>query len=322
MATRGVLDSPAAGNYSGTEEPAFAVPARTEFLFLSRHLLLLGCCMKLSCLPVAVLGWIACLSSWTIADDLFPDKNLEAVVRQNVFEKRNKPEPLVEADVVNISTIIGKGKKIANLQGLEKCKSLALLDLENNEITDISAIKDLKQIQSLNLAKNKLESLAPLAGLVGIQYLEISDNRVADLSPLSKIEALVNLYASHNQIKDLAPLSDTKKIYSLYLDGNPIENFKPLAALKNLERLDLRNTGISDLAPLADHTEWRYLFLNNNKITDLSVLVTAAKKDFEGQKRFAPFWKLYIGDNPLSDAAKAQLEELKKYGTRVHMAYP
>ena len=31
------------------------------------------------------------------AEDLFPDKNLEAVVRQNVFEKRNKPDPLVEA---------------------------------------------------------------------------------------------------------------------------------------------------------------------------------------------------------------------------------
>ena len=93
--------------------------------------------------------------------------------------------------------------------------------------------------------------------------------------------------------------------------------------MKNLERLDLRGTGISDLSPLAEHTEWRFLFLNDNKITDLSVLVAAAKKDFEGQKRFAPFWKLYIGDNPLSDAAKsAQLEELKKYGTRVHLTYP
>src|SRR5438132_9962188 len=80
----------------------------------------------------------------TAADDLFPDKNLEAVVRKYVFEKRNKADPLVEADVVNISTIEGKGKKIANLQGLEKCKSLALLDLENNDISDISAIKDLK----------------------------------------------------------------------------------------------------------------------------------------------------------------------------------
>jgi len=257
------------------------------------------------------------------ADDLFPDKNLEAVVRQYVFEKRMKTDPLVEADVANISTIVGKGKKIANLQGLEKCKSLALLDLENNEISDISAIKDLKLIQSLTLAKNKIKDIGPLGGLTGIQYLEVSNNEVADLAPLANVKALTNLYASHNQIKDLSPLANLPKLISLYLDGNPIENFQALSTLPKLERLDLRSTGISDLSPLAAHTEWTYLFLNNNKITDLSVLVAAAKKDFEGQKRFAPFWRLYIGDNPLSDAAKgAQLDELKKYGTRVHLTYP
>jgi internalin A len=258
-----------------------------------------------------------------VADELFPDKNLEAVVRQYVFEKRNKPDPLVEADVVNISTIVGKGKKIASLQGLEKCKSLALLDLENNDIAQIEPIKELKLIQSLNLAKNKIQSLAPLAGLTGIQYLVVSDNQVADLAPLREIKALVNLYASHNQIKDLSPLTGTPKLVSLYLDGNPLEGIGPLASLKNLERLDLRSTGTSDLMALAGHTEWRYLFLNDNKITDLSVLLAAAKQDFEGQKRFSPFWKLYIGNNPLSDAAKSsQLDELKKYGARIHMTYP
>ena len=64
------------------------------------------------------------------------------------------------------------------------------------------------------------------------------------------------------------------------------------------------------------------MFLNNNKIKDLAPLVEAAKKDFEGQKRFAPFWRLYVGDNPLSDEAKKQLEELKRYGKRVHLTYP
>ena len=112
------------------------------------------------------------------ADDLFPDKNLEAAVRQQVFEKRNKTEPLVEADVVNISTVEGIKKGIKSLQGLEKCKSLALVDLRDNEITDLEPIKDLKLIQSLDLSKNKIESIAPLAGLTGIQYLVFSENKV------------------------------------------------------------------------------------------------------------------------------------------------
>jgi internalin A len=260
-----------------------------------------------------------------VAEDLFADKNLEAAVRQEVFEKRNKPDPLVEADVVNISQVRGNGKKITNLKGLEKCKSIALIELANNEIADLEPLKELKLIQSCDLGKNKIKDLSPLAGLTGIQYLVISDNQVSDLSPLTAIKALVNLYASHNQIKDLSPLSGTPKLISLYLDGNPLENIQSLASLKNLERLDLRGCGISDLSPLASHTEWRYLFLDNNKITDLSVLVEAAKKDFEGQKRFAPFWQLYIGNNPLSDEAKTkQLAEIKKYGSEktVHLTYP
>jgi internalin A len=283
-----------------------------------------GITMKLAWFSLFSVVCVAFLGS-AVAEDLFPDKNLEAAVRQQVFEKRNKPDPLVEADVVNISTVVGKGKKIASLKGLEKCKSLALLDLENNEITDIEPLKDLKLIQSLNLGKNKIQSIAPLAGLTGIQYLVIQDNQVSDLSPLSGIKALVNLYASHNQIKDLSPLASNAKLVSLYLDGNPLESLKPLAGLKDLERLDVRGTGISDISPLAGLTEWKYLFISDNKITDLSPLVQAAKKDFEGQKRFAPFWKLYVGNNPLSDEAKgSQLAEIKKYGreTTVHLTYP
>ena len=45
-----------------------------------------------------------------------------------------------------------------------------------------------------------------------------------------------------------------------------------------------------------------------------------AKADNEGPKRFAPFWNVYLAGNPLSDAAKtAQVEELKKHGTRVSL---
>ena len=71
---------------------------------------------------------------------IFPDKNLEAVVRRNVFEKRDNDEPLTAKDVENISTIEGKGKGVRDLRGLEHCRSLALIDLEDNDIADIDPI--------------------------------------------------------------------------------------------------------------------------------------------------------------------------------------
>src|SRR5690606_16993560 len=95
---------------------------------------------------------------------------------------------------------------------------------------------------------------------------------------------------------------------------------KPLAGLTDLTSLDLRNNGLADLSPLAEMTELKYLMLDNNNISDLGVLVAMAKKDFEGEKRFAPFLQIYLSGNPLSDEAKTQqLEELKQYGCRVKL---
>ena len=64
-------------------------------------------------------------------------------------------------------------------------------------------------------------------------------------------------------------------------------------------------------------TELRFTFLSRNQVADLTTLVEMAKKDLAGEKRFAPYWNVYVGGNPLSDAGKAQIEELAKLGVRV-----
>jgi Leucine-rich repeat (LRR) protein len=87
-----------------------------------------------------------------------------------------------------------------------------------------------------------------------------------------------------------------------------------------MERLWLDGTGISDLSPIAGMTELTYLGLDNNKVTDLTVLIEMGKKDLADptKTRFAPFWKIYLKGNPLSDAAKTtQLEELKKVSQKI-----
>ena len=109
-------------------------------------------------------------------------------------------------------------------------------------------------------------------------------------------------------------------MWSLYADGNQLAGIGPVAKLTNLSSLDLRNNQVADLGPIKGLTELRYLLLNNNKVTDLQVLVEMAQKDSAGEKRFSPFWHLYLQGNPLSDAAQnKQLAELKKVGSRVHL---
>ena len=90
-------------------------------------------------------------SQFALCEDLIPDKNLEAAVRREVFEKRYNTDPLTADDVKNISQVVGKGKGIKSLEGLQNCKSLMKIDLEKNEIVDLSPIKDLKLLQSIDL---------------------------------------------------------------------------------------------------------------------------------------------------------------------------
>ena len=99
---------------------------------------------------------------------VFKDKALEEGVRKFVFAKRYNKEPLVEGDLIHLSTIKVTNAGIKDLSGLEKCRALASLDLSGNEITEFSAIKDLKRIQYLNLAKNKIEDISPIAGLTAL----------------------------------------------------------------------------------------------------------------------------------------------------------
>src|SRR5687768_2216903 len=130
--------------------------------------------------------------------ELFPDKNLERAVRKFVFEKRDNDKPLVEADLTSIAIIQAGSRGISSLAGLEKCESLASLDMPRNDVSDLSPVKDMDRLQFLNVAKNEIEDLTPLASVKALQYLELSANRVRDLKPLAQLTNLSALYLSTN----------------------------------------------------------------------------------------------------------------------------
>lgn len=258
------------------------------------------------------------ISSALWAQDLFPDKALEAAVRAEVFAKRYNQEPLTVDDVKTISQVVGKGKGITNLEGLQHCAALMLIDLENNQIGDLAPIKDLKLVQSLTLAGNKIESIAPLENFTKLQYLDVSRNTIKDIAPVAKMENMRSLYLSQNQIESLAPVAGLKKVWTLYVAGNPITDFAPVGQLKWLSSFDAKGCNISDLSFLKPLTELSYVMLADNKISDLSVLVEMAQADAAGAKRFAPFWRLYLYGNPFSDAAnQTQIPALKAAGSKV-----
>ncbi len=268
------------------------------------------------CVPVVMLlACVACSSSAS-AEDLFPDKGLEAAVRKEVFEKRYNDEPLTEDDVKNISRVHGKGLKIKSLEGLQHCVAVQEIDLEHNQIADLKPLADLTLLQSINLAGNQIESIEPLAELKRVQYLELTGNRVKNIRPLAKMSNMRSLYLSGNKIRKIGTLKELTKVWSLYLAENPVQDFKPIGQLKWLESLDVAKCGVESTEFLKPLTEIKYLNLSGNKLDDLQPLVDMAEAD--EKHRFAPFWRIYIKDNPLkSDRLEQQLETLQQLGARI-----
>jgi Leucine-rich repeat (LRR) protein len=258
------------------------------------------------------------LPQFVVAQDLFPDKGLEAAVRREVFAKRNNAEALTKDDVKNISQVKAKGKAIKNLEGMQHCVSVQEIDFENNEIVDLKPLADLKLIQSINLAGNKIENIEPLAALSRVQYLELSRNAVIDIYPLSNMSNMRSLYLSENKIEKIDVVKALPKVWTLYLAGNQVKDFAPIGEMKWLTSLDLKNCGVTDLSFLKNLTELNYLMVVDNKIKDLTPLVEMANGDKE--RRFSPFWRLYLAGNPLEDKAMSeQIEALKKLGARIEL---
>ncbi|WP_162006728.1 leucine-rich repeat domain-containing protein [Roseimaritima sediminicola] len=274
------------------------------------------CCVFL-CLTTA-----AAFSATCFADDdpprLFPDPALEAAVRAEVFEKRYNDEPITKEDVQNISRVVGRGKGIKNLEGLQHCPAVMLLDLEDNEITDLKPIAELKRLQSVTLAGNKIKTLEPLKDLTGMQLLDVSRNQISDLKPLQKMANLRTLYVASNQLKTLEPIAQLTKIWSLDAENNQLSDLGPVAKLQWLSTLNVRSNAIEDLQPLVGLKELNLLLISNNKIKDLQPLVKMCQADAADAKRFAPYLRLYLGENPLSEQAKGeQIEALKAVGVDV-----
>lgn len=251
------------------------------------------------------------------AGDIFPDEKLEAVIK-DVLRRQGKEE-IKEEDLKNVFQVTARGKGIKSLKGLEKCPRMVLIDFADNEIEDLSPIAGLTDIQSLDVSKNAVTDLKPLEKLVKLQYVQLEDNKVADLKPLADLKKLSALYLSRNQVDSVEPLKKLTKLSSLYLGKNKVKDIKPLAGLKWLANLDLRDNQIADISPLTGLTDLRFTFLQNNQIQDFAPLIEMAKKDAAGDRRFAPYWRLYPDGNPIDAAQRdKQIAALKEIGVRIN----
>lgn len=115
----------------------------------------------------------------------------------------------------------------------------------------------------------------------------------------------------------MKPLFKLPKVWTLYLEGNQVSDITGIGSMKWLSMLSLKGNKVTDLAPLEPLAELQFLFLENNQITDFSPLHRMWKKDNDGSREWAPYCQIFIEGNPVSDASKKLIEELKAAGARI-----
>ncbi len=204
---------------------------------------------------------------------VFPDPNLEAVIRQ-VIEK--PVGDICQSDLDDIISLDGDYSDISDLSGLERCHYLNDLSLMGNQITDISPIAELTELTVLILGDNQISDLSPLADLRHLVDLALHINQIDDISHLSNLTKLKTLWFMGNQVSDVSALSNLNVLTALFLQDNHVTDLSPLSDLPSLTALEIKSNGITDILPLVENDalgEEAIIDLQGNPLSDTSLEV-------------------------------------------------
>ncbi|TWU10159.1 Internalin-A precursor [Allorhodopirellula heiligendammensis] len=282
---------------------------------------------RLSTLSFAVAAFVCSMSHTSNpalaqtpeSGSIFTDPALEAAVRAHVFAKRHGNEPLTVDDVAEISRVVAPQQGIRSLEGLQHCRSLMLVDLAGNEISDLAPLAKLNKLQSVTLAGNRIESIAALEPLTRIQLLDLSGNDVAQLEPIRNMKNMRTLYLADNQLENISAIAELQKISALDLAGNPIVDLSPVSSLGWLTTLEISDCQVRSLSPLGNLTKLAMLIMPNNPIDSLDPILKMCVEDAGSNRRFAPYLKIYLDlQSDKASAWQGAIEKLKAVGVSVH----
>jgi len=153
----------------------------------------------------------------------FEDSNLESAVREAIGK------PTGDICQCDLTYLDASESNITNLTGLERCTSLVVLRLWNNQIVDISPLANLTSLMELYLWSNQIIDISPLANLTGTSliFVALENNQIIDISPLANLTSLMYLTLENNQIIDISPLVENEGLGTgdvVDLQGNPLSS--------------------------------------------------------------------------------------------------
>ena len=181
------------------------------------------------------------VSTVTVSSEVrIPDDSLRVAVTQGLWDlsaagKLDIPvgtNPLTTANLAKLETLYARGKRIANLEGLQYATNLKILYLEDNLIPE--------------------KGYSPLASLTKLTSLRIGGASNADIESaglkavVAGMPDLRDLKVNHMGLTDISFLEDLTELGYLNLNGNrAITSLKPLACLDKLYDLRVQRVDIA-----------------------------------------------------------------------------
>jgi Leucine-rich repeat (LRR) protein len=94
---------------------------------------------------------------------------------------------------------------------LKKLKTISILFLPGNQISDITVLSLVENIEYLNLKNNQVIDVSPLQGLKNLNHLELQNNQITDITPLKDLPGLKYLDLSYNPVNDSTTIEELKR---------------------------------------------------------------------------------------------------------------
>jgi len=237
----------------------------------------------------------------------FPDPNLDRVIRQEIYRPTGS---ILNVDLLGIKELDLSGLDIKDLTGLEHCRNMKVLTINDAQIADFSPISSMHGLMWLYLENDHISDVSFVSDLRALRILDLAGNGVSDLSPVAGFPWLWKIFLTNNNVRSLVPLPYGRE---LFLAGNEITSLALLADSPSLRVLDISGNKVSDISVLKQFPHLRNLDLSGNKITDLQPLVDNPGVDKNDI--------VDVRGNPLDLSSGSmvteQLEQLRSRGVQV-----
>lgn len=142
----------------------------------------------------------------------------------------NQIETITNLDGLKSLTVLLLGKnRITDVSGLVSVKhTLRVLDLHGNKISNISQkISPLQELKSLNLAGNMLKQIndKDFSGLFSLKELNLKRNKLRKIVGFDDLRHLERLWLCHNElqrVEDMCTIARANNLKEVTIENNPV----------------------------------------------------------------------------------------------------